>query len=221
MLFCFIHAATPSTWIALACVPASTSMRGGLLGRARRLQQLLGVAAQGLEKRGASPEVQQFVEQLLQQQHQEYVAFMAGESDKRRRLLDFIRGLEVGGPCLPPRWGPAKHMHGPCLHAWISSRPSEAVSSRCMCKASACTELHEGHCERVASCRDVKMASVSGSSWQPCRHCLGASSASGALCKYVANTAACLPRRRSCAHKTIPQHQLRQQRRRLSLGAAE
>ena len=60
-----------------------------------RLQQLLSVTAQGLAQRGASNEVHQFVEQVLQRQHKEYTNYMATEADKRRRLLEHVRHLEV------------------------------------------------------------------------------------------------------------------------------
>lgn len=67
-----------------------------------RLQQLLTATQQGLDKRGASGEVQGFVQQVLQEQHQQYVSFMSSEADKRRKLLEHIRNLEVcGGRCAP------------------------------------------------------------------------------------------------------------------------
>lgn len=60
-----------------------------------RLQQLLAATQQGLEKRDANLEVQQYVESVLLKQQTLYDSFMTTEAEKRRRLLEHVNSLEV------------------------------------------------------------------------------------------------------------------------------
>jgi len=48
-----------------------------------------------LSVRGAGPDVQAYVEQLLLERHQSYNSYMTAEADKRRVLLDHVSKLEV------------------------------------------------------------------------------------------------------------------------------
>lgn len=59
-----------------------------------RLQQLLAATQQGLEKRDANLEVQQYVESVLLKQQTLYDSFMTTEAEKRRRLLEHVNSLE-------------------------------------------------------------------------------------------------------------------------------
>ena len=48
-----------------------------------------------LSVKGAGPDVQAYVEQLLLERHQSYNSYMTAEADKRRLLLDHVSKLEV------------------------------------------------------------------------------------------------------------------------------
>ena len=54
---------------------------------------------QQLSVKGAGPDVQEYVEQLLLERHQSYSGHMTAEADKRRVLLDHVSKLEVLGSC--------------------------------------------------------------------------------------------------------------------------
>lgn len=48
-----------------------------------------------LSVKGAGPDLQAYVEQLLLERHQAYNSYMTAEADKRRLLLDHVSKLEV------------------------------------------------------------------------------------------------------------------------------
>ena len=50
---------------------------------------------QQLAAKGAGPEVQAYVEQVLLERHQSYNSDMTAEADKRRVLIDHVNKLEV------------------------------------------------------------------------------------------------------------------------------
>ena len=50
---------------------------------------------QQLAAKGAGPEVQAYVEQVLLDRHQAYNSNMTAEADKRRVLIDHVNKLEV------------------------------------------------------------------------------------------------------------------------------
>lgn len=62
---------------------------------------MMGNVRQQLSAKGAGPDVQEYVEQLLLERHQSYSGHMTAEADKRRVLLDHVSKLEVVvGACI-------------------------------------------------------------------------------------------------------------------------
>ena len=60
-----------------------------------KLEQMLTEVRHQLSVKGAGPDVQAYVEQLLLERHQSYNSYMTAEADKRRVLLDHVSKLEV------------------------------------------------------------------------------------------------------------------------------
>ncbi len=60
-----------------------------------RFEQMLTEVRHQLSVKGAGPDVQAYVEQLLLERHQSYNSYMTAEADKRRVLLDHVSKLEV------------------------------------------------------------------------------------------------------------------------------
>lgn len=60
-----------------------------------KFEQMMGNVRQQLSAKGAGPDVQEYVEQLLLERHQSYSGHMTAEADKRRVLLDHVSKLEV------------------------------------------------------------------------------------------------------------------------------
>ncbi len=56
---------------------------------------MMGEVRQQLAAKGAGPDVQAYVEQLLLERQQSYNGYMTAEADKRRHLLDHVSKLEV------------------------------------------------------------------------------------------------------------------------------
>ncbi len=59
-----------------------------------------------LSVKGAGPDVQAYVEQLLLERHQSYNSYMTAEADKRRILLDHVSKLEVLSYTYKRTWYP-------------------------------------------------------------------------------------------------------------------
>lgn len=60
-----------------------------------KFEQMLIEVRHQLSIKGASPDVQAYVEQLLLERYQSYNSYMTAEADKRRILLDHVSKLEV------------------------------------------------------------------------------------------------------------------------------
>lgn len=63
------------------------------------------IVRQQLATKGAGPEIQAYVEQLMLERHETYKMYATAEADKRRHLLDHVSRLEVSRtaqhPCAP------------------------------------------------------------------------------------------------------------------------
>lgn len=60
------------------------------------------IVRQQLAAKGAGPEVQTYVEQLMLERHETYKMYATAEADKRRHLLDHVSRLEVGSAAYHP-----------------------------------------------------------------------------------------------------------------------
>ena len=53
------------------------------------------IVRQQLAAKGAGPDIQAYVEQLMLERHETYKMYATAEADKRRHLLDHVSRLEV------------------------------------------------------------------------------------------------------------------------------
>lgn len=60
-----------------------------------QFQDTMVIVRQQLAAKGAGPEVQAYVEQLMLERHETYKMYATAEADKRRHLLDHVSRLEV------------------------------------------------------------------------------------------------------------------------------
>lgn len=71
-----------------------------------KFEQMLTEVRHQLSVKGAGPDVQAYVEQLLLERHQSYNSYMTAEADKRRILLDHVSKLEVLSYTYKRTWYP-------------------------------------------------------------------------------------------------------------------
>ena len=60
-----------------------------------QFQDTMVIVRQQLAAKGAGPDIQAYVEQLMLERHKTYKMYATAEADKRRHLLDHVSRLEV------------------------------------------------------------------------------------------------------------------------------
>ena len=60
-----------------------------------QFQDIMVIVRQQLAAKGAGPDIQTYVEQLMLERHETYKMYATAEADKRRHLLDHVSRLEV------------------------------------------------------------------------------------------------------------------------------
>ena len=60
-----------------------------------QFQDTMVIVRQQLAAKGAGPDIQAYVEQLMLERHETYKIYATAETDKRRHLLDHVSRLEV------------------------------------------------------------------------------------------------------------------------------